>query len=223
MTALKIAIVQFVEPYQPGIVRCEFTDAEGAIHSIVDKEVYFSSEFLDEDSGYPQPGIVRCEVLARWRDTSGRELARINIAQPDALQSTEGLEDFVVLAAQLDPSPWWVPGKELESIISVVYTGTQRFVRAMMRRDLGDLHIELHWKLLRRIARIVVAGLIFKFTLDRICAQCRLRLGDHNCLDHHVTGINTELLRGIERKARKLPGRILHLSDHQVWGRHKAE
>lgn len=106
MDALKIAIVQFVERYQPGIVRCEFTDEEGAMHSIVDKEVYFTSEFPDEASEYPQPGIARCEVLARWHDTSGRELVRISIARPDALESTEGLEEFVVLATQLAPSPW---------------------------------------------------------------------------------------------------------------------
>lgn len=106
MTALKIAIVQFVEAYQPGIVRCEFTDAEDAMHSIVDKEVYFTSEFLDEASEYPQPGIARCEVLARWRDANGRELVRIHIGQPDALESTGGLKDFVVLATQLAPSPW---------------------------------------------------------------------------------------------------------------------
>ena len=93
---LAVQIVRFVDESQPGWVEVEFTDAEGRRHTFVDKAPIFTSEFLWVDSSYPKPGEMQCEVLARWRDANGRELARIR-----TLESAEGLSEFVVLSEQL--------------------------------------------------------------------------------------------------------------------------
>jgi len=99
---LVVLITRFVgaEP-QPGIVACEFVDAEDRTHILIDKTAIFSSESLDENSSYPLPGIVRCEVLANWRDPAGRELVRIN-TRLDGVESSKGLSEFVVLKKQVE-------------------------------------------------------------------------------------------------------------------------
>lgn len=101
MHNLAVQIVRFVDDYQPGIVACEFSDAHGKRHTLIDKVPFFTAENLDSSSPYPLPGVAPCEVPSRWRDDSGRELARITLEKPDALASTEALTEFVVLAGQL--------------------------------------------------------------------------------------------------------------------------
>ena len=101
---LAVQIVRFVDEHQPGWVECEFADAEGRKHVFTDKVPIFTREDLWTDSVYPRPGTMTCEVLARWRDASGRELARISTANPLDDVSTEGLSEFVVLSTQLSPS-----------------------------------------------------------------------------------------------------------------------
>ena len=98
---LAVEIVRFVDDHQPGWVACEFADAEGNRHTLIDKVPIFISDPLDANSAYPQLGKTRCEVLARWQDAQGRELVRITIARPDVIKSTEGLSEFVVLSPQL--------------------------------------------------------------------------------------------------------------------------
>jgi hypothetical protein len=98
---LAVQIVRFVDKHNPGIVECEFTDAEGRRHAFVDKAPIFTSEFLWVDSSYPKPGEMQCEVLARWRDANGRELARISTANPLGDETAEGLSEFVVRSEQL--------------------------------------------------------------------------------------------------------------------------
>lgn len=102
---LAVQIVRWIEDYQPGIVACEILDAHGGRHTIIDKLPYFTAEYLDSSSEYPRPGSIRCEVLSQWRDEVGRDLARISLARPYDMQSTEGLSEFVVLASQLSVAP----------------------------------------------------------------------------------------------------------------------
>jgi|SRR5579863_2128636 len=98
---LAVRIVRFVSDYpRPGVVACEFMDAEGRIHTFVDKVPVFTAENLDAASFYPHPGSAACGVLARWQDALGRELVRITTARPIEIQSTEGLSEFVVLSTQ---------------------------------------------------------------------------------------------------------------------------
>jgi len=101
MNCLAVQIVRFVEEHQPSIVACEFADADGRRHTLIDKVLIFSNEWLDEGSNYPQPGTVQCEVLARWHGTGGQELARIRIDRLVSLESTEGVTEFVVLSKQI--------------------------------------------------------------------------------------------------------------------------
>jgi hypothetical protein len=103
---LALDIVRWVEDYQPGIVACEFVDAQGCLHSFVGKVPIFSTEdTLDANSTYPRRGALRCTVLSRWRDVAGPDLVRINIAEPDGQESTEGFEEFVVPSAQVSQIP----------------------------------------------------------------------------------------------------------------------
>jgi hypothetical protein len=101
---LSVQIVRFVKEHQPSIVACDFKDAEGNVHITIDKVPIFTSDLLTRDSRYPHPGRIRCEVLDRWRDTSGRELARITTDKPDRVESTKGISQFVVLSSHLSDS-----------------------------------------------------------------------------------------------------------------------
>jgi hypothetical protein len=98
---LAVQIVQFVDDYQPGIVECQFTDAVGQPHRLVDKAPYFTSETLSADSIYPQPGSVRCSLLRVWQDIGGRALLTISTAEPFSIETGEGLTDFNVLPSQI--------------------------------------------------------------------------------------------------------------------------
>ena len=96
-----MSIVRFVDEHQPGVVECEFTDANRTVHTLIDKVPIFSFENLSNDSVYPQPGLARCEVLSRSQDPQGHKLARVTIARPDGLESNRGLSEFVVLESQV--------------------------------------------------------------------------------------------------------------------------
>jgi len=102
---LRVEIVRYVSDDQPGWVACEFSDAEGRQHTIVDKVPVLSSEMLDASSQYPRPGFVGCKVLKEWRDVNGRDLARLSTETPCWIESTEGLTEFVVLPRQLSAEP----------------------------------------------------------------------------------------------------------------------
>jgi hypothetical protein len=45
--------------------------------------------------------LIRCAVLAEWRDTRDQQLVSIDIANPDQIESTEGLTEFVVARDQV--------------------------------------------------------------------------------------------------------------------------
>lgn len=85
--------------HQPPIVEAEFFDSDGRRQTFVDKVAIFTSDWLDANSEYPQPADIRCEALARWRDSEGRELVRVMTE----VESTEGRVEFVVLASQFCP------------------------------------------------------------------------------------------------------------------------
>jgi hypothetical protein len=95
---LRVEIVRFVEECQPNIVEAKFRDSEGRNHTFVDKAAIFSEDYgLDAASKYPQAGVIRCQVLARWRVPAGREVVRV-ITE---VESTEGISEFVVETNQL--------------------------------------------------------------------------------------------------------------------------
>jgi hypothetical protein len=98
MPDLMVRIVRFVDRDFPGWVECEFVDAEGRRHSIIEKVPIVTTEDLGADSEYPKPGIVRCEILKRYRDDKGQELVRISTDRPTGIESTEGTSEFAVPA-----------------------------------------------------------------------------------------------------------------------------
>jgi hypothetical protein len=98
--SLEVQIVRYVDDSFPGWVECRFSGAAGRIHTLVDQYPTLTEEMLDESSQYPLPGTLHCEVLSRHSDSRGCELASIGTP---GVESTEGLSEFVVLAAQLSP------------------------------------------------------------------------------------------------------------------------
>ena len=98
---LVVQIIRFVSPDpQPGIVECNFVDANKETHAFVDNVPISSLNDLDVKSSYPVKGILRCEVMKEWKDDLGRELVRITTRR-DGVESTTGLSEFVVLRNQL--------------------------------------------------------------------------------------------------------------------------
>jgi len=98
MHYLSVTIVRFADDGRPGWVTCEFTDAEGRCHTLIDKFPLFACQEEGMPTTFPRPGIVRCEQLRRWHDPRGRELVRVRTSSPDLVTSTEGLSEFTVLA-----------------------------------------------------------------------------------------------------------------------------
>ena len=98
---LAVQIMRFVDDHQPGWVEFGFVDAEGRQHRFIDKIVIFTADLLDRGSAYPQSGSVRCEVLAEWRDASGRQLVRVSTSRPDGIESIDGVSEFLVPPTQL--------------------------------------------------------------------------------------------------------------------------
>jgi len=91
-----VEITRFIDPHNPGVVEGKLKDAEGIVHTFVDKVPIFTAELLDAGSTYPQMGDLECRVLSQSRDAAGRSLVRIR-----TIESTEGKSEFVVLATQL--------------------------------------------------------------------------------------------------------------------------
>jgi hypothetical protein len=87
--------------HQPPMVACEFSDADGRRHTVIDKVLVFSEEWLDAASHYPQDSAVRCAVLAAWSDATGREMVKISTANPDHVESTTEQTEFIVLRDQV--------------------------------------------------------------------------------------------------------------------------
>src|SRR5215471_14410746 len=106
MDDLQVEIVRFVEECQANIVEAKFFDSEGRCHTFVDKSAIFSTDWsLDAATKYPQPGVIRCQVLARWQVPDGPELVRVTTE----IESTESVSEFVVLANQVSPSDAHAP------------------------------------------------------------------------------------------------------------------
>jgi hypothetical protein len=95
---LAVQIVRFVDDSFPGWVECQFADAAGRVHTIVDKYPSFTADTLDAHSHYPRSGEIRCQIVSRSKDDRGGELVRIRMP---GIESTEGLSEFVVLPMQL--------------------------------------------------------------------------------------------------------------------------
>ncbi|MDI3282264.1 hypothetical protein [Polyangium sp. 15x6] len=101
MLGVQVQIVRFADDAQPGWVECHLIDAHGRRWSFLEKVPVVTLAPLDEQSEYPQPGIVACEVLTRRGG-----IARIDTAQPWAIESTEGETQFDVQESLLVEVDW---------------------------------------------------------------------------------------------------------------------
>lgn len=100
-----VRIVEYVDRYFPGIVACELVDSSNRRHRIVEKVPIVSDTEIGWNTPLPQMGSLRCKVLNRYRDLADREVIRVTSTAPDGVESTEGVTEFEVLAAQLsEPS-----------------------------------------------------------------------------------------------------------------------
>jgi hypothetical protein len=101
MHAIRISITAFVDDGFPGWVECELIDANGHLHRSVEKVPVISNEDLRQDSGYPRDGSIACNVISSWKDDLGRDLSRVDTAQPWSIESRAGVTEFVVLSTNV--------------------------------------------------------------------------------------------------------------------------
>ena len=95
MLGVKVTILRYVsDDPQPGIVECQLNDAHHRLWLFLEKTAIVSQEHLDARSTYPKPGVIPCEVIARTRDVSGREMVKIDTRRPVSVESSEGATQF---------------------------------------------------------------------------------------------------------------------------------
>src|SRR5882724_11951991 len=101
MVTVPVQIVRFVMKHQPNIVECVLTDASGRRWHFLDKSAIFTEAYLDQQSDYPLPGLLGCEVVREWIDEQGRLVVTIDTERPWAISATTGEKQFDVLADQI--------------------------------------------------------------------------------------------------------------------------
>lgn len=86
----------------PFFVECRLVDAAGRIWLFRDKWPIFTRADFDDQTEFPQPGVIRCQIIESHVSTDGRKLAVIDTERPDGVDSTTGDYRFEVFASQLD-------------------------------------------------------------------------------------------------------------------------
>jgi hypothetical protein len=61
MTCLRVDIVGFADESFPGLVHCDFADANGNRHKFIEKIPVVTTQDLWSDSTYPHPGLMPCD------------------------------------------------------------------------------------------------------------------------------------------------------------------
>ena len=102
MLEVNVSIVRFVEEHQPNIIEARLRDALDRERVFVDKCVIFTADDLDENSPYPQPGAIACEVVKREYDAQGREVVTVDTETPWHVEDISGGTRFMVFAHQLN-------------------------------------------------------------------------------------------------------------------------
>jgi hypothetical protein len=97
MRCLRVDIVGFADESFPGFVHCDFTDAKGDRHTVLEKIPVVTTENLWSDSTYPQPGMLPCERVECLHDGAGSALALVSINPIGAGYPAQ----FFVLESQL--------------------------------------------------------------------------------------------------------------------------
>jgi hypothetical protein len=70
--------------------------------SFNDKVPIFSADGdFSFSTAFPIPGVIRCELVKRWRDANGQEIVTVNTELPDHVESIDGQTIFDVRPEQL--------------------------------------------------------------------------------------------------------------------------
>lgn len=101
MIGIKVKITRFISNNQPGIVECKFKDAWDKEFKIEEKIPVVTADHLNENSEYPQDGVVACQMIKEWEDKDGRKLVTIDIDKPWAIETIDGLTQFDILKKNL--------------------------------------------------------------------------------------------------------------------------
>lgn len=117
MIGIRVSITRHIsDDPQPGVVECEFFDANGERHCFVEKVAIVTSDDIDATSTYPCPGFIACMIANRFQAEDGREIIVVDTQRPWDVESTAGLTKFSVTpealieiwssASLAHPSPW---------------------------------------------------------------------------------------------------------------------
>src|SRR5688572_22766009 len=101
MPRIAVAIVRFMDEHQPGFVECEFNDAHGQLHVVVEKVLVVSTEDLRSNSPYPCAGGIECTVESEYEDHAGRSLVAVSTELPWHIESRTGQTSFELLSSQV--------------------------------------------------------------------------------------------------------------------------
>lgn len=113
---LKLQVLRCVDESFPGWAECQFVDAEGRRHVIVEKVPVLFVDWPGLGTPLPPVAEARCEILERWRDAQGRELLKVTTGRPDWIETTEGLVEFVVEKSQIVSAQDTISRLEKEAI-----------------------------------------------------------------------------------------------------------
>ena len=101
MPSLAVQIVRFVDEHQPGFIECQFQDAHGCVHVVVEKVPVITAEDLRANSTYPRPGAIACTVEKEYKDPAGRSLVTVSTELPWHVESSTGQTRFELLSWQV--------------------------------------------------------------------------------------------------------------------------
>ncbi|MDI1448473.1 hypothetical protein [Polyangium sp. 6x1] len=91
MIGVRIQIVRYADDAQPGWVDCHLIDVHGRRWSFFEKVPIVTEALLDEQSEYPQPGVIHCKLISQCAG-----IARIDTTEPWGVESVEGETQFDV-------------------------------------------------------------------------------------------------------------------------------
>lgn len=77
---VSVSLIRYVSSdTQPGIVEAELRDVNGRCWRFIDKCSVFGNLDVDDNTVYPQPGVILCRIVARHVDLSSNESVDIEL------------------------------------------------------------------------------------------------------------------------------------------------
>jgi hypothetical protein len=87
-----VVVTRFLLDHQPSIVEWKLTDIHGREWVFEGKSYYVTTEYLDEESVYPQSGVLQCVLLEMSMDEGGAPLYRIDTYPEDSIDEVNIFE-----------------------------------------------------------------------------------------------------------------------------------